>query len=114
MELLAVYGTLKKGHPNHRVIGNAEYLGSCAIEGWAMYSLGYFPCIVPMKLSSRVVVEVYALDDLAAADRLEGYPNFYDRTKVRTSYGEAWVYFMREAPDGAKKVRSGNWSRVSN
>lgn len=109
MELLAVYGTLKKGHPNHRVIEDAEYLGQEAIEGWAMYSLGYFPCIVPMKLSGQVVVEVYKVPDLARADRLEGYPRFYDRTKVPTSHGEAWAYFMRKVPPGAKRIKSGVW-----
>ena len=110
MELLAVYGTLKKGHHNHRVIDDAEYLGACSIEGWAMYSLGYFPCIVPMKLSGRVVVEVYKIPDLVGTDRLEGYPNFYDRTKVVTSHGDAWVYFMREVPPGASRIKSGVWA----
>jgi gamma-glutamylcyclotransferase (GGCT)/AIG2-like uncharacterized protein YtfP len=109
MELLAVYGTLKKGHPNHQVIDDAEYLGQEAIKGWAMYSLGYFPCIVPMKLSGQVVVEVYKVPDLARADRLEGYPNFYDRVQVPTSHGDAWVYFMRKVPTGAKRIKSGVW-----
>jgi len=109
MELLAVYGTLKQGHPNHRVIEDSEYLGQDTIEGWAMYSLGYFPCIVPMKLSGRIIVEVYKLESLKSADALEGYPRFYDRTKVTTKYGEAWVYFMREAPRGAKLIENGEW-----
>ena len=110
MELIAVYGTLKKGQYNHPVLGEAQYLGPDLIEGWAMYSLGAFPCIVPKKLFGLVAVEVYEVPDLKSTDRLEGYPDFYDRTKIVTSHGDAWVYFMREVPHGAKYIEDGVWN----
>ncbi len=111
MELVAVYGTLKQGQYNHPVLSRqgAEYIGTDILYGWAMYDLGAFPCVVPMKLSGSIVVEVYKVSDLRATDRLEGYPGFYDRTQVVTHYGSAWIYFMREAPYGAKLINSGVW-----
>ena len=111
MELVAVYGTLKQGQYNHPVLGRqgAEYLGTDILTEWVMYDLGSFPCIVPTKLSGSIVVEVYKVADLKATDRLEGYPGFYDRALVATQYGNAWIYFMREAPDGAMLITSGVW-----
>jgi gamma-glutamylcyclotransferase (GGCT)/AIG2-like uncharacterized protein YtfP len=111
MELVAVYGTLKQGQYNHPVLGRqgAEYIGVDILTGWVMYDLGSFPCIVPTKLPESIVVEVYEVADLRATDRLEGYPGFYDRVQVVTRYGSAWIYFMREAPQGAKLINSGVW-----
>ena len=111
MELVAVYGTLKQGQYNHPVLHRqgAEYLGTDILYGWAMYDLGSFPCVVPMKLSGSIVVEVYEVADLKATDRLEGYPGFYDRVQVVTHYGSAWIYFMREAPERASVIDSGVW-----
>ncbi len=111
MELVAVYGTLKQGQYNHPVLSRqgAEYIGACILYGWAMYDLGSFPCVVPTKLSGSIVVEVHKVADLRATDRLEGYPGFYDRIQVATPYGNAWIYFMREAPSGAELINSGVW-----
>lgn len=111
MELVAVYGTLKQGQYNHPVLSRqgAEYLGTDTLTGWAMYDLGSFPCVVPMKLSGSIVVEVYKVADLKATDRLEGYPGFYDRVQVVTQYGNAWIYFMRETPCVVKLINSGVW-----
>lgn len=111
MELIAVYGTLKQGQYNHPVLGRqeSEYLGTDILTGWVMYDLGSFPCVVPTKLSSSIAVEVYEVPNLEVTDRLEGYPRLYDRTKAVTRYGEAWIYFMREAPDGATQLTSGVW-----
>lgn len=111
MELVAVYGTLKQGQYNHLVLSRqgAKYLGIDVLTGWVMYDLGSFPCIVPTKLSESIVVEVYEVADLKATDRLEGYPGFYDRVQIVTRYGNAWIYFMREAPQRAKLITSGVW-----
>jgi gamma-glutamylcyclotransferase (GGCT)/AIG2-like uncharacterized protein YtfP len=112
MELLAVYGTLKQGQYNHTVIEQgAEFLGDASIAGWEMYSLGAFPTIVPTHDEEQTVfVEVFTVPDLRAADRLEGYPSLYNRKKVDTPYGEAWVYYMENVPKRTTiKIDSGVW-----
>jgi len=94
MTKVAVYGTLKKGHPNQRVMERAKgkYLGRCRLDNWDMVNLGPFPAITPGNRS--VEVEVYGVEDIEPLDILEGYPHFYDRTEVKTEFGSAWVYFQ--------------------
>lgn len=116
MELVAVYGTLKQGFGNHVVLGDAaEFMGEEKLSNWAMYSYGHFPFIVPTNdCDDTVHVEVYAIPNLKRTDRLEGYDNgyqgFYDRKKVETTFGDAWIYFFPEMPDSSyPRVESGVW-----
>jgi gamma-glutamylcyclotransferase (GGCT)/AIG2-like uncharacterized protein YtfP len=109
---VAVYGSLKKGFGNHRLLTNAEYLGVDKIDGWDMYGLGGFPGIVAGEGS--IHIEVYKVDDeeMARLDMLEGYPSFYDRKQVSTQHGDAWVYFLATPEnyiDTCAVVPTGRW-----
>lgn len=110
-DLVAVYGSLREGLGNHGVIKGAEKKGDTVIKGWDLYSLGAFPFI--LKGNNALTVEVYQVDSetrQARLDALEGYPSFYDRTKVETEFGEAWIYFMHEMYSrGAPLVEHGDW-----
>ena len=94
-----VYGSLKNGKGNHRLLANSKYLGRCYIEGkQRLLSLGGFPGLVkddslPMN---RIVGEVYQINDetLQALDWLEGHPRFYKREKVATPFKNAWAYYL--------------------
>jgi len=105
-----VYGTLKKGFPNHywMELAGGKLIGEAVLNGAKMFSCKYFPAII---LTEGVVQgEVYTVDNIAPLDRLEGYPNLYQRTLVETSRGEAWVYHM--SPDEVKNlpiIPSGVW-----
>lgn len=122
---VAVYGTLKMGHPNHRLLEGQHYLGRCMLKDkYLMYSLGGFPAIVRVhdkmpeelqKLGTEVSCEVYAVDGkcLDALDLLEGNGSFYTRQKVVTPWKNTWVYLF---PDDAYKnypnnalVKDGVW-----
>ena len=97
-----VYGSLKKGHGNHRLLEGAKSLGRCFIEGrYRMLSLGGFPGLVQSdKLESmKIVGEVYQIgeDQLRSLDFLEGHPKFYERQKVQTPWKNAWCYFLPES-----------------
>lgn len=111
--LVAVYGSLRKGMGNHAVISqdlNRQHLSTERIKGWDMYSYGAFPYISPGEGS--IVVEVYDLAErtLEQLDRLEGYPYFYDRTRVETSQGPAWIYFINQGSNN-RPVKNGDWVR---
>lgn len=119
-DLFAVYGSLRKGMGNHRVIGQhmPELLSTEELHGWKMYSMGGFPAICESNDAENdtVIIEVYKVDEaqheLAASslDMLEGYPSFYNRVLVDTSVGEAWVYFRKEEElSGLNLVESGDW-----
>lgn len=96
-----VYGTLKKGHPNHRLIEAATFLGRHQLEETShLIDLGYYPGVVrarPAGGESAVVRgEVYRVTSemLDAVDVLEGHPNYYQRFKISTPWKSAWCYFL--------------------
>jgi gamma-glutamylcyclotransferase (GGCT)/AIG2-like uncharacterized protein YtfP len=112
--LVLSYGTLKKGHPNHRVMQMAggKYIADTTING-SMHSYGAFP-VIDINTGSTIHCELYEVENLAPLDRLEGFPSFYFRSIVKTSCGrDAWVYHI---PEGDKetlkrlpKIESGVW-----
>lgn len=116
---LAVYGTLRKGHGNHRCIEGAEFLGKFIVKHHMMWSNGAFPyiCYAPCK---HVVVEVFEVNDaqFKRCDGLEGYPTHYQRklipffldVKDPDPIGLAWIYYVTEEPDrNADIIPSGDW-----
>lgn len=117
--LIAVYGSLREGLGNHRLIENAEYLGKFKSEPvYTLHSLGGFPGLKNGGNTS-VVMEVYNVDDATArrVDQLEGYdPNsndntFYDKEMIETPYGEAGVYIYVRNLGPESIVESGDWKK---
>lgn len=110
--LVCVYGTLRADCGNHRLLAGGEFLGMVRVEGWAMYSMGGFPAIVPAE-GSVVTGEVYRVTRsiMKKLDGLEGYPGWYSRTKVPTEFGPAWIYHFEseESVDGRRLIASGDW-----
>lgn len=84
-----VYGTLKSGYGNNRLLKTSTFLGEAVLPDHIAYyygSIGSFPFVVKNKGTS-VTGEVYEVDQetLQSLDYLEGYrehskSNFYDRT----------------------------------
>ena len=107
--LVMVYGTLKKGFGNHRLLHGSEYAGPASVAG-TMYSLGAFPAVT-LGGERTVLGEVYDVDEsvLRSLDSLEGYPGWYNREEVVTPYGVASIYTM-ECPD-APIVEGGVWRK---
>ena len=62
MERIAVYGSLRKGCYNNRWLGNAKYIETFTVTGFALYDLGFYPAAVEQKGSS-IVIEIWEVDD---------------------------------------------------
>lgn len=115
-KLVAVYGSLRKGLGNHRLLVNAEYLGEFQTPPeYSLYDLGSYPGLKENGKTS-VVMEVYAVTDEEAhrVDRLEGYTpgqkaTFYDKIPISTPFGEASVYTYVSSIPEDRLVESGNW-----
>jgi gamma-glutamylcyclotransferase (GGCT)/AIG2-like uncharacterized protein YtfP len=107
-----VYGTLKKGHGNHRLLEGSKLLGNVITKPmFTMVSLGGFPGVL-LEGSTPIVGEVYEVDEVTMQhlDYLEGYPNFYDRTQIHTEHGSAWMYFLGPTyKDSHDIVEDGDW-----
>lgn len=120
MNLVAVYGTLRKGFGNYNYLlrntSEEEILpngtNEIRIPYFNMYSLGGFPYAKPSEnKEDEITCELYRVDDdvLESLDSLEGYPSFYDRKKIPTPVGDAYIYFIDSDKYGAPSVESGDW-----
>lgn len=119
MNQIFVYGTLLDGEYNNRRYlqnNNSRLLGKTIINEFEMYSLGMYPTIVKSELDITVIYgEVWEVTDniLSVLDRLESYPQQYNRMEVQTKYGFSWVYFQSyeqvRKRDFAEHISSGSW-----
>ena len=115
-KLVAVYGSLRKGFGNHRLLKNAEYLGTFNSEPiYDLKDLGSFPGLKHGGNTS-VKMEVYAVTDEEAymVDCLEGYTpggnnTFYDKETISTPFGDAGVYIYVRSLDNYPLVESGDY-----
>jgi len=114
--LVAVYGSLRQGLHNHRLLESSNYLGDFNTEPiYSLYSLGSFPGLKENGNTS-VVMEVYEVTEAVArnVDSLEGYTpggnnTFYDKISIETPWGTASVYtYVNELPQSSL-VESGDW-----
>lgn len=106
--IIAVYGTLRRGHHNHHLIRNAMFLGEgTTANEYKMICRG-IPFVRPEANQGghRITVELYALDKetLARVDSLEGHPDSYKRspTTIYLDNGltaEAELYFHDRVED---------------
>lgn len=111
-----VYGTLRRGFLNHKLLHNARYLGRHVTEpAYTMLDLGAYPGVVNGG-TTPIVGELYAVTPriLHRLDILEDYPNLYTRTLVAAACGHAWMYLYRRRRFHRSVVVSGDWRRRAN
>ncbi len=115
--LVAVYGSLRCGLGNHRLLQTAvRQDDGCIRDGFRMVSLGGFPALLKDGEHHPITVEVYEVDTETRArnlDMLEGYPSFYDRELVTLIDGrECWVYFINGGRySHHEPVLTGDWKQ---
>ena len=111
MNRLFVYGTLKKGFHNAFYLQEARFLGAFTTEPvYSMYSFGSYPAVSEFG-NTAIEGEVYDINDaqLAMTDRLEWYPDFFQRVMIDTSFGKAWMYVVSEQLCDDKVKIGGSW-----
>lgn len=99
-KLVFVYGTLKRGHGNNRLLRNAIFIGEAVTDdNFVMYRIG-FPYIAHEDSTvgeeekanlGKVRGEVYEIDSegtLQNLDRLESEGSFYKRVKHTVNGGQ--------------------------
>lgn len=112
--IVFVYGSLKQGFHNHRLMEGATYVGEAQVAGAKMFSLGSFPAVV--HGTGVVYGEVWEVSgaQAQALDRLEGHPTFYKREEllVEMDDGElhsAWVYIYQGDTSRNRHIEGGVW-----
>lgn len=70
---IIVYGTLKSGYGNNRLLSNSRKVADCIVRGYKLYNYG-FPVAAP-DADSQIVGEVWEIEPektLSSLDFLEG------------------------------------------
>lgn len=119
--LVAVYGSLRKGHGNHTIISSGEYITNILVSGCAMYSGYAFPYVCYTGNDDDVIIaEVYKVNSetLYSLDGLEGISlqndesGHYMRRKLGDS--DIWMYFSCENATKLALPRVPNMSNLFN
>lgn len=113
MTLVFVYGTLRRGGHNHRLLEHARCVSvTRTAPVFTLYDLGAYPAMVAGGVTA-VEGEVYEVDatTLTRLDRLEGYPGYYDRIEVSLEDGHvALTYTMQPGQVlGHPTISDGRW-----
>ena len=122
-----VYGSLRRGFGNHRLLDASRHLGNALTEPiYSMLDLGGIPGVI-VGGSTAIYGELYDLDDetLRYVDALEGHPLGYRRTPIKvfrldaedqmSSSGpeEASIYLLpQRSREWYPIVESGDWRGV--
>lgn len=110
--MVAVYGSLRKGLHNHRLLEDQEFKGLTKVRGFKLHRYcSSFPAVTKADPVSAVTVELYEVSDrcFESLDYLEGYPNFYNREVVELDNGStAWMYFIEGELD-QEVIQDGDW-----
>jgi len=93
-----VYGTLKKDNSTRglNLWSDATYVGDAVThDQFNLWDMGSFPAVT-LKGNASISGEVWEVSDevFESLDRIEGYPEFYERTEIETAYGKAWMYYI--------------------
>lgn len=115
-DLLAVYGTLKRGRGNNRLLETSEYLGEAKTLGRFRMTASGVPFVHSGEHpdGSPIAVEVYrpdSVDTWEALDCLENHPDWYYREKTAVVFPdgeelECWLYFMPDQPAAGETLIS--------
>ena len=100
---VGVYGTLKTGYSNHRLLKDSDFVGTGKTKSEYPLEVEGLPYLHDKEgVGENVTLELYDVnpDTLRRLDMLEGHPTFYKRRVIPVSMHDwstthAWVYFVQ-------------------
>lgn len=110
--LVAVYGTLKKGNGNyHRYLSDSTFVGHGKTAHKYPLIVDGLPYMIDEKgTGHNVKVDVFKVSDMVLRDldMLEGHPNWYERKKTDIMVGgkkmTCWLYFSKRVFIGSLEM----------
>ena len=109
-KIIAVYGTLKRGFGNHRLVRDCTFLGEDFVPfnkiTGTWFPIAKFEGADKSKLLKIELYQVHTIEQLENLDSLEWHPTWYRRTQVTTENGiiaEIYDMFSRDFEDDSHK-----------
>ncbi|QJW98162.1 gamma-glutamylcyclotransferase family protein [Frigoriglobus tundricola] len=101
--LLFVYGTLKRGGRNYRLLADQEFVGAAVTAPrYRVIDLGAHPGLVRDAANGLAVHgELFAVNDccLAELDEFEEVPGPFVRERIEVDgHPEVWAYYLNTPP----------------
>jgi len=130
-KLIGVYGTLRKGASNHKVLGNSIFIETIRITGFKMFGKKSFPAVIKGLETDEITIEIFRVNSLEVSneiDLLEGFDrnnpmskdNFYIIHKLKLdNYTEPIeIYTFDHHPervhDLGPQLIGGDWCKRNN
>ena len=120
--LVFVYGTLKRGGSNHRLLADQRFVAEArTVPGYRLYHLGDYPgMIVAADDTIGVSGEIWSVDDdaLARLDAFEGvHESLYRREPIKLlpPFADQRVetYFYAQSIENRLPIPNGHWPIAS-
>lgn len=111
---LFIYGSLKKGYSNHKVLEGAKFIKDYTTTyKYTLLNLGHFPGLYQNGVTP-ITGEIWEVDDakLSKLDWFEGHPNHFERRKMvgeLEGKEDLWCYFYNIKNFGAPVILNGIW-----
>lgn len=104
-QLVAVYGTLKRGFGNNRLLTEATFIGEGNTKAKYRLCINGLPYLIKGEHSDgeHVEIELYNCNpfEMYSLDLLESHPRFYRReltdVVVDNQVYNAWIYFVPDS-----------------
>lgn len=106
---LFVYGTLKRGQPQNRLLEGEDFVGSVrTLPRYRLYANGQYPCLVEDEENGICVEgELWRVREstLEKLDKYEGVPDLYERRAVaiQDCAEAAFAYFYQGKVNGLRE-----------
>lgn len=115
-----VYGTLRKGEANHRLVKEAACIAEQALVSGTLFDTGYGYPAMSQSPEAKIYGELYTVSEkeLTRLDELEGYQegavnNLYERMQqtvyIDNGNHRAYLYVARKENLCQKKIPNGDW-----
>ena len=115
MKKIAVYGSLRQGMYNHPLLGESKLLVTTEVNlPFKMVSLGSFPALKMDNELHPIVIEIYEVDEptYKRVERLEGYPNFYDKFSFLYDNEDVEIYYIQQEAGNVLHIK--DWVKYQN
>lgn len=111
---LFVYGTLKRGFGNNRLLADSLFLGEAITKPtYRLFDCGGFPALSKdIKSGYEVLGEIWDVigETLELVDILEGVPFLFRRMKIEViNHSDVQAYFLSAGTSGLRECQSHSW-----